>query len=126
MVLLTTNKGDQTTLSSLRRKGAVTTMVSLLANESASIQELAAATIANLLITGADLSFDIDPRVSLNRCNGTKPLVSLLTSPTASLNTMTSMPTGSESGKWRQESRSTTSFCMGMASRHAYAPPVKH
>jgi hypothetical protein len=135
MVLLTSNKLDQVSLSLLRRKGAVTVMVALLANESASIQELAAATIANLMIIGtsgvsgggvsgkASYSHDVDPRLSLNRCNGRNPLVSLLTSPTARLNTITSMPivAEAESRRWRNESsRLTTSFCMGMASKHAY------
>lgn len=125
MVLLTANKLDQKSLSLLRRKGAMTVMVALLTNESASIQELAAATIANLLITGLDVSFDVDPRVSLNRCNGRNPLVSLLTSPTASLNTMTSMPSNLDVSKWRnQSSFCTTTFSMGMASKHAYAKHV--
>jgi hypothetical protein len=38
MALLTANAQDQVTLSSLRRSGAVTVLVALLANESGAIQ----------------------------------------------------------------------------------------
>jgi len=51
MVLLTANGLDQATLRALRRSGAVTVMVALLANESGAIQELACGCLANLLVT---------------------------------------------------------------------------
>jgi len=125
LTLLTANRLDQYTLSLLRRSGTITVMVALLTNESASVQELAAASLANLMITAPDKQdiADIDPHVVLGRCSGRNPLVALLTSPTARVNTITSIPattpvSGSPS-RWGRGTRQQTSFCMGMASKHA-------
>lgn len=128
MALLTANAQDLATLRGLRCAGAVTVLVALLANESGAVQELACATLANLLVTppGPAAATDLCPRRMVHQCNGRVPLAALLTSPGARLSTVSSVPlSASRSGATRGDMhRASTwvhssTFCMGMASKHA-------
>ena len=88
MSALTCNPLDPIAMQLVRR-GAVAVLISLLANEAGMVVELACATLANLLHWEAlNPHLPTSPTLheQMEACGGRKKLLSLLTSPSASVN----------------------------------------